>query len=106
MFLAARGAERQDMLGVGSAGPKDISRADAPAEVLASVLTTPEGGPPYPFKIDYDESLIDELFSRPVTVVGGQPAAINKPSAVTVPEEFGYSLKKRVAAAIEQRCVA
>jgi len=39
---------------------EDISRADAPAEVLASVLTTPEGGPPYPFKIDYDESLVDD----------------------------------------------
>ena len=32
---------------------EDISRADAPAEVLVSVLMTPEGGPPYPFAIDY-----------------------------------------------------
>lgn len=32
---------------------EDISRADAPAEVLASVLMTPDGGPPYPFAIDY-----------------------------------------------------
>ncbi len=32
---------------------EDISRADAPAEVLASVLMTPESGPPYPFVIDY-----------------------------------------------------
>ena len=38
---------------------EDISRADAPATVLASVLITPEGGPPYPFSIDYDPAEID-----------------------------------------------
>ena len=32
---------------------EDISRADAPAEVLASVLMTPESGPPYPFVIEH-----------------------------------------------------
>ena len=39
---------------------EDISRADAPAEVLASVLITPEGGPPYPFAIDYAAPQIDQ----------------------------------------------
>lgn len=38
---------------------EDVSRADAPATVLASVLITPEGGPPYPFSIDYDPAQID-----------------------------------------------
>jgi putative lipoprotein len=39
---------------------EDISRADAPAEVLASVLIIPEGGPPYPFVIDYAAPQIDQ----------------------------------------------
>jgi len=39
---------------------ENISRADAPAEVIASVLTTPQGGPPYPFVIDYSTQQIDE----------------------------------------------
>ena len=38
---------------------EDISRSDAPAEVLASVIIKPEGGPPYPFSIDYDPAQID-----------------------------------------------
>ena len=33
---------------------QDISRADALASVLATVMLTPEGGPPYPFAIEYD----------------------------------------------------
>ncbi len=39
---------------------QDVSRADAPASVLATVMMTPEGGPPYPFSIDYDPARIDE----------------------------------------------
>ena len=37
---------------------QDVSRADAPAEVLAEVQLTPEGGPPYPFAIEYDKARI------------------------------------------------
>jgi len=39
---------------------QDVSRADAPASVLASVMITPDGGPPYPFSIDYNPAQIDE----------------------------------------------
>ena len=39
---------------------QDISRADAPAAVLATVMLTPTGGPPFPFIIDYDPSTIDQ----------------------------------------------
>lgn len=39
---------------------QDVSRADAPASVLASVMITPQGGPPYPFSIDYNPGQIDE----------------------------------------------
>lgn len=39
---------------------EDISRADAMAEILAVVTMTPQGGPPFPFAIDYDASRIDE----------------------------------------------
>lgn len=39
---------------------QDVSRADAPASVLATVMMTPEGGPPYAFSIDYDPARIDE----------------------------------------------
>jgi putative lipoprotein len=39
---------------------QDISRPDALATVLASVLIIPEGGPPYPFVIDYDPATIDQ----------------------------------------------
>lgn len=38
---------------------EDISRADAAATVLATVLITPQGGPPYNFAIEYDPSTID-----------------------------------------------
>lgn len=38
---------------------EDISRADAMATVMATVEMTPEGGPPYPFAIDYDTARID-----------------------------------------------
>ncbi|KZX56148.1 hypothetical protein A3709_07115 [Halioglobus sp. HI00S01] len=39
---------------------EDISRADAMATVMASVLLKPQGGPPYPFSIEYKPSEIDE----------------------------------------------
>lgn len=39
---------------------QDVSRADAPASVLATVMMTPEGGPPYPFSIDYNPAQIDD----------------------------------------------
>lgn len=39
---------------------QDISRPDAMATVLASLLLTPEGGPPYDFAIAYDPARIDE----------------------------------------------
>ena len=39
---------------------EDISRADAPAEVLASVLMTPDTGPPYAFAIDYSPEQADQ----------------------------------------------
>jgi putative lipoprotein len=38
---------------------EDISRADAGATVLSTVLLTPKGGPPYEFAIEYDPSTID-----------------------------------------------
>ena len=38
---------------------QDISRADAGATLLSSVLLTPTGGPPYKFAIEYDPSTID-----------------------------------------------
>ena len=39
---------------------QDVSRADAPASVLATVMMTPEGGPPYPFSIEYKPAQIDD----------------------------------------------
>lgn len=39
---------------------QDISKADALATDLASVVLTPTSGPPYPFTIDYDPSTINE----------------------------------------------
>lgn len=39
---------------------QDISRADALATVMASVLLQADGGPPYAFEIDYDPSRIDQ----------------------------------------------
>ena len=38
---------------------QDISRADAMARVIATVSQVPEGGPPYPFVIEYDPASID-----------------------------------------------
>jgi len=38
---------------------QDISRADALATVMTSVLIQPQGGPPYPFSINYDPTVID-----------------------------------------------
>ena len=38
---------------------QDISRADAPATVVASVRLTPDHGPPYLFSIEYDPARID-----------------------------------------------
>ena len=39
---------------------QDVSRADALATVMASVMFTPEGAPPYPFAIEYTPGDIDE----------------------------------------------
>ena len=39
---------------------QDVSRADAPATILAVVNMAADGAPPYPFAIDYDTSRIDE----------------------------------------------
>jgi putative lipoprotein len=39
---------------------QDVSRADAPAEVLAKTRMPAEGGPPYPFELSYDPAAIDE----------------------------------------------
>lgn len=38
---------------------QDISKADAMATVMATVLLQPASGPPYPFAIEYDPSTID-----------------------------------------------
>ena len=38
---------------------QDISRADAMAVIMASVMLTPPGGPPYPFVIEYNPAAID-----------------------------------------------
>ena len=38
---------------------QDISRADAMATILAEVRLTPQGGPPYPFSIEYEPTTID-----------------------------------------------
>jgi len=38
----------------------DISKADALATVLASLMMTPQGGPPYGFAIEYDPASIDQ----------------------------------------------
>ena len=37
---------------------QDVSRADAPAGVLAEVQLAPAGGPPYPFTLEYDTARI------------------------------------------------
>ena len=38
---------------------QDVSRADAPARVLASTRFEAEGGPPYPFRLSYDPDRVD-----------------------------------------------
>jgi putative lipoprotein len=38
---------------------QDISRADAMATIMATVLLKAEGGPPYPFSIEYNPAQID-----------------------------------------------
>lgn len=38
---------------------EDVSRMDAPAEVLAHTSLSPQGGPPWAFTLEYDPSLID-----------------------------------------------
>ena len=38
---------------------EDVSKADAPATVIARVTLTPEGAPPYPFALEYDQGQID-----------------------------------------------
>ena len=38
---------------------EDVSAADAMATVMATVIIPLEGGPPYPFAIDYDRARID-----------------------------------------------
>lgn len=38
---------------------QDISRADAMATILSSVIIKADGGPPYPFTISYDTARID-----------------------------------------------
>jgi putative lipoprotein len=38
----------------------DISKADAMATVMASLMLTPERGPPYAFAIEYDPAVIDQ----------------------------------------------
>ncbi|RLQ23435.1 META domain-containing protein [Seongchinamella sediminis] len=52
---------------------QDVSRADALATVMASVMFTPEGGPPYPFAIEYDPAGIDERmrYSLRATISAG-----------------------------------
>jgi putative lipoprotein len=42
---------------------QDVSRADAMATVLATVLLTPQGAPPYEFAIEYDPATIDPRLS-------------------------------------------
>ena len=54
---------------------QDVSRADALATVLASVMFKPESGPPYPFSIDYKPADIDERMRyslRATITVGNQ----------------------------------
>ena len=44
---------------------EDTARADAPATELATVRTRLAGGPPYRWRLDYDDRLVDST-SRPV----------------------------------------
>lgn len=52
---------------------QDVSRPDAMAAVLATVSMTPEGGPPYPFVIEYDPNNIDSrmTYALRATIVHG-----------------------------------
>jgi copper homeostasis protein (lipoprotein) len=45
----------------------DISRADAPAKVIATFEQEGIGAPPYPFSLSYDPAQIDERFSYSVS---------------------------------------
>ena len=38
---------------------EDVSKADAPATVIARVALAPEGAPPYPFILEYDQGQIE-----------------------------------------------
>lgn len=42
----------------------DVSRADAPATVLASILIVPDGQVPVPFSLTYDAGAVDPRFSH------------------------------------------
>ena len=54
---------------------QDVSRADALATVMETVMFKPEGGPPYPFSIEYKPADIDERMRyslRATITVGDQ----------------------------------
>ncbi len=53
---------------------EDISKADAMATVLATVIIPAEGGPPYPFAIEYDPTTIDERlrYALRATIIAGE----------------------------------
>lgn len=54
---------------------QDISRADAPAETLATVILPARSGPPYAFRIEYDNAAIDQRHTyalRAVIQAGGK----------------------------------
>ena len=38
----------------------DVSRADVAADILTTFTSMPDGGPPYPFRIEYDPGHIQE----------------------------------------------
>ncbi len=52
---------------------QDVSRADALATVMETVMFTPEGGPPYPFVIQYNPADIDQRmrYSLRATITHG-----------------------------------
>jgi uncharacterized lipoprotein YbaY/heat shock protein HslJ/uncharacterized lipoprotein NlpE involved in copper resistance len=45
---------------------EDVSRADAPAEVIGQFRMEDAGNPPYAFSIDYDPAVIDDRFTYAV----------------------------------------
>ncbi|TXS93969.1 META domain-containing protein [Parahaliea maris] len=54
---------------------QDISRADAPADTLATVIMPGNAGPPYQFRIEYDSAAIDQRHTytlRAVIQAGGK----------------------------------